>query len=148
MPTGPMMSGASPAAIRVASVVEASVLSTTVSVRVMPGFASLKAATTASSVGICSSFSPVPSPTNHSISTASAAGVAVAAAALLGSSVGSDAAGSWLAPWVPQAARTSAIPTASTAARRRATPIVRSMSSKPPTARGWWAISCPGSRFT
>src|SRR5918992_1692913 len=76
MPTGPMMSGASPAAIRVASVVAASVLSTTVIVRLIPGFASLNASTTACSAGICSSFSPVPSPTYHSISTTSPAGAA------------------------------------------------------------------------
>ena len=102
-----MMSGASPAAMRVASVVDASVLSTTVSVSVMPGFASLNAWTTASSVGICSSFSPVPRPTNHSISTASPV-----AADSSGGGSDSPAAvdGATLAPCVPQAARTSARP--------------------------------------
>jgi hypothetical protein len=66
-----MMSGASFAAILVASVVAASVLSTIVSTSSMSSWASLNAATTSCSVAICSSFSPVPRPTNHSISTAS-----------------------------------------------------------------------------
>src|SRR3990170_4535365 len=79
-----MMSGASLAAILVARVSAASVLSTTVSLRSMQSCESLKAATTASSCGICSSFSPVPRPTYHSISTgvqgvALGASVAVAA---------------------------------------------------------------------
>jgi hypothetical protein len=73
MPIGPMMSGGSLAPRRVARVSEAKSLSTTVSLSLMSGLAALNAATTASSWGICSSFSPVPRPTNHSISTGSPA---------------------------------------------------------------------------
>jgi hypothetical protein len=84
----------------------------------MPGWSALNAATTASSAGICSSFSPVPSPTYHSISTVSPD----VADAVLDGAVDVDALGLTADP---HAARTNMPIDASAPNRKGAHPGVR-----------------------